>query len=207
MYYTCSHKMAGCLGRAQVSVTEQISETGQPFKEYQLVAVSTPEVEEKWLSLRRSMLVSCRQERPWAMILVRMVTPVELCLREEGRTENYFKMTENIQYHFQSPVLPHMEPDSVIKPGSIFAMKTKDNGWTRAWVLSTNKEIKPAAGRTRRACRSWEWGPPQTAFFSFKLTVPAGEWSKASEVAEDYLNSQHKPHYCGGWKISVIFSI
>ena len=25
------------------------------------------------------------------------------------------------------------------------------------------------------------------AFFSFKLTVPAGEWSKASEVAEDYL--------------------
>lgn len=172
--------MAGCLGRAQVSVTEQISETGQPFKEHQLVAVSTPEVEEKWLSLRRSMLVSCRQERPWAMILVRKVTPVELCLRE---------------------------PDSVIKPGSIFAMKTKDNGWTRARVLSANKEIKPAAGRSRRACQSWEWGPPQTAFFSFKLTVPAGEWSKASEVAEDYLNSQHKPHYCGGWKISVIFSI
>ena len=70
------------------------------------------------------------------MILVRMVTPVELWLREEGRTEDYFK----IQYHFQSPVLPQMEPDSVIKPGSIFAMKTKDNGWTRARVLSTNKE-------------------------------------------------------------------
>ena len=74
------------------------------------------------------------------MILVRMVTPVELWLREEGRTEDYFKMTENVQYHFQSPVLPQMEPDSVIKPGSIFAMKTKDNGWTRARVLSTNKE-------------------------------------------------------------------
>ena len=74
------------------------------------------------------------------MILVRMVTPVELWLREEGRTEDYFKMTENIQYHFQSAVLPQLEPDSVIKPGSIFAMKTKDNGWTRARVLSTNKE-------------------------------------------------------------------
>ena len=26
-------------------------------------------------------------------------------------------------------------------------------------------------------------------FFAFQLTVPAGEWSKASEVAEDYLST------------------
>ena len=44
VYYTGSHKKAGCLGRAQVSVTEQISDNGKPIKVYQLVAVSTPEV-------------------------------------------------------------------------------------------------------------------------------------------------------------------
>ena len=156
MYYTCSHKKAGCLGRAQVSVTEQSSETGKPFKEYLSACCC--------LHSRgggEMMLVSCRQERPWAMILVRMVTPVELWL------------TENIQYHFQSPVLPHLEP--VIKPGSIFAMKTKDNGWTRAQVLYQQREIKPAAGRSRRACRSWEWGPPPTACLLF-LQVDSSSW-------------------------------
>ena len=33
-------------------------------------------------------------------ILVRMVTPVELWSREEGRMEDFYKMKDKIQYHF-----------------------------------------------------------------------------------------------------------
>ena len=44
VYFTCAHKRDGCLGRAQVSVTEEVSVDGKPIKEYKLVAVSTPEV-------------------------------------------------------------------------------------------------------------------------------------------------------------------
>ena len=35
-------------------------------------------------------------------ILVRRVTPVELWSREEGRMEDFYKMKDKIQYHFQS---------------------------------------------------------------------------------------------------------
>jgi hypothetical protein len=54
VYYTCSHKKAGCLGRAQVSVTEQISDDGKTVKVYKLAAVSTPEVELKHVNVNNN---------------------------------------------------------------------------------------------------------------------------------------------------------
>ena len=54
--------------------------------------------------------------------------------------EDFYKMKDKIQYHFQSPVLLELEPVSVIKHWSIFAITTKDYSRTRAQVLSTNKD-------------------------------------------------------------------
>ena len=73
--------------------------------------------------------------------LVRMERPELIWLREEGRTEDYYKMKSLIQYHFQSiksTQVLEVEPVKVIKSGSIFGIKTKDNGWARARVLSSN---------------------------------------------------------------------
>ena len=101
-----------------------------------------------------------------------------------------------IQYHYKSKVLP--EPEPVIKPGSIFAIKTKDHGWARARVLSTNNTERSSLllGDLREVTEVETEDLHQLPeefkleeFFAFQFTVPAGEWSKASEVAEDYLST------------------
>ena len=112
-----------------------------------------------------------------------MVTPVDLWLREEGRMEDFYKMKDKIQYHFQSPVLPELEPVSVIKHWSIFAITTKDYSRTRAQVLSTNKDrsslplgdlgelAKVENEDLHQLLEVFQYED----FFSFKF--PAGEWS------------------------------
>ena len=74
--------------------------------------------------------------RSYRCNLVGMKTPKQLWLREEGRTEDYFKMKKEIDWHFNR----EQEPVSAIKKGSICAIKT-DKGWARARVVSDKEKF------------------------------------------------------------------
>ena len=127
--------------------------------------------------------------------LIRMLTPEELWLRDEGRRADFYKMKDKMQYHFLSKSKELPDQVSVITPGSIFAIK-KDHGWTRARVLSTNKErsslllgdVGEIAEVENKDLQQLPEEFQYEDFFAFRLTIPAGDWSEASEVAEDYLN-------------------
>ena len=56
-------------------------------------------------------------------------------------------------------------------------------------ALYQQRQVESAAGRSRRACRSWEWGPPPTAW-----GVPV--WGFLFQ----------KFHYCGGRKNLYTFT-
>ena len=116
-------------------------------------------------------------------------------MRDEGRRADFYKMKDKMQYHFLSKSKELPDQVSVITPGSIFAIK-KDHGWTRARVLSTNKErsslllgdVGEIAEVENKDLQQLPEEFQYEDFFAFRLTIPAGDWSEASEVAEDYLN-------------------
>ena len=62
-------------------------------------------------------------------ILVRRVTPVELWSREEGRMEDFYKMKDKIQYHFQS--------GSKRRPFSSGSYEVKDIGEKKKILISS----------------------------------------------------------------------
>ena len=90
-----------------------------------------------------------------------------------------------------------VEPVKVIKSGSIFGIKTKDNGWARARVLSSNQDksslLLGDIGEVTEVDNYDIHQLPEEFkfedFFSFRVTIPAGDWSKEVELAGGFLNT------------------
>ena len=103
-------------------------------------------------------------------------------------------MKTQIQSHFKSKVL---EPVQVIKSGSIFGYKTKEKGWARARVLSSNQEksnlLLGDVGEVTEVANDELRELPEEFkledFFAFRVTIPVGDWSTEVELAEDFLNT------------------
>ena len=105
----------------------------------------------------------------------------------------YFKMKDLMQSHFHSHVL-EPGPVSGIKTGSIWAFKTKD-GWTRARVFKKDEakitlllgDIGELAEANSEDLHHLPSSFQNEDFFSFRMKIPDGDWSREVEKADEYL--------------------
>ena len=137
----------------------------------------------------KTLKMSVEVGRSYRCNLVRMETPKQLWLREEGRTEDYFKMKNKMDWHFSR----EQEPVSAIKKGGICAIKT-DKGWARARVVSDKEKFTLLLGDLGELIKADGEDlfklPEQFQsedFFAFKM-IPAGDCSNEVEVAELHTN-------------------